>query len=164
MIKITIFQGELPYISAKKEAMWPLYAITRNRCTTRARVTRKIGAIFLSGKHNTYCLPHAFLFKHRIRDHCRNKNHNSKYNHTVFYRNCDITFANSIISSTIAKMHMFRIHKIVRITKQRSTWRPVFLFSKSITLFFGYFDPVNICLIIKINNFRGDLSGISAKK
>jgi hypothetical protein len=31
-------------------------------------------------------------------------------------------------------------------------------------LFFGYFDPVNIYfLVIKINNFRGDLSNISAK-
>ena len=29
--------------------------------------------------------------------------------------------------------------------------------------FFGYFDPVNIFFIININNFRGDLSDISAK-
>ena len=27
----------------------------------------------------------------------------------------------------------------------------------------GNFDPVNIFLIVKKNNFRGDLSGISAK-
>ena len=36
-------------------------------------------------------------------------------------------------------------------------------FSKSNNLFFGYFDPINIFLIIKINNFRGDLSDVSAK-
>ena len=39
----------------------------------------------------------------------------------------------------------------------------VLLFSKLIKLFFGYFDPVKYFLIVKINNFRGDLSSISAK-
>ena len=36
-------------------------------------------------------------------------------------------------------------------------------FSKVIRFFLGYFDPINIFLIIKINNFRGDLSDILAK-
>ena len=36
-------------------------------------------------------------------------------------------------------------------------------FSKLNNLFFGYFDPVIVFFIIKINNFRGDLSDISAK-
>ena len=40
----------------------------------------------------------------------------------------------------------------------------MFLFSKLIHLFFGYSDPVNISLGNKINNYRGDLRGISAKK
>ena len=31
-------------------------------------------------------------------------------------------------------------------------------------MFFGYFDPKNIFKIIRINNFRGDLSDMSAKK
>ena len=35
--------------------------------------------------------------------------------------------------------------------------------SKLNHLFFGYFDPVSIILIIKINISRGDLSGISAE-
>ena len=39
----------------------------------------------------------------------------------------------------------------------------MFLFSKLINLLFGYFDPVTIFYVIKINNFRGDLSDISAK-
>ena len=47
-------------------------------------------------------------------DHCRNKTHN-KYNHTVFYRNCDITFANSITSSTIAKMYMYHMQHWVHV-------------------------------------------------
>ena len=39
------------------------------------------------------------------------------------------------------------------------------IFSKLIYLFFGYFDLINIYfLIIKINNFRGDLTDISANK
>ena len=44
-------------------------------------------------------------------------------------------------------------------------WRcSVKFFSKFIYLFVGYFDPVNIyILMIKINNFRGDFSDISAK-
>ena len=36
-------------------------------------------------------------------------------------------------------------------------------FSKLNNLFLGYFDPINNFLIIKMNNFRGDLSDISAK-
>ena len=36
-------------------------------------------------------------------------------------------------------------------------------FSKLSYLFFGYFDPLEYFLIIKINKFRGDLSDISAK-
>ena len=36
-------------------------------------------------------------------------------------------------------------------------------FSKLNNLFFGYFDPITNFLIIKISNFRGDLSDISAK-
>ena len=36
-------------------------------------------------------------------------------------------------------------------------------FSKLNYYFFGYFDHVNNFLIIKITNFRGDLSDISAK-
>ena len=31
-------------------------------------------------------------------------------------------------------------------------------------MFFGYFDPENILLDIKLSNFRGDLTDISAKK
>ena len=34
----------------------------------------------------------------------------------------------------------------------------------SIFFFFGYFDPENIFYIIKINNSRGELTDISAKK
>ena len=36
-------------------------------------------------------------------------------------------------------------------------------FSKLNNLFFGYFDPINSFFILKINNFRGGLSDISAK-
>ena len=36
--------------------------------------------------------------------------------------------------------------------------------SKLNQFIFGRFDPVNIFLIIKINNFRGDLTDVSAKK
>ena len=36
-------------------------------------------------------------------------------------------------------------------------------FSKLINFIFGYFDPTNIFFEIKINNFWGDLGGISAK-
>ena len=42
--------------------------------------------------------------------------------------------------------------------------KAVLLFSKLNDFFFGYFDPENIFLIIEINNFRGDLTDISAKK
>ena len=38
------------------------------------------------------------------------------------------------------------------------------LFSKLNKISFGYFDPENIILDNKINNFRGDLTDISAKK
>ena len=41
--------------------------------------------------------------------------------------------------------------------------RSMKLVSKSNYYYFGYFDPVNDCLIIKINTFRGDLSDVSAK-
>ena len=37
------------------------------------------------------------------------------------------------------------------------------LLSKSNILFFGYFDHINIFLVIKINNCRGDVRDISAK-
>ena len=37
------------------------------------------------------------------------------------------------------------------------------IFSKLIYFIFGYFDPIIIFLIIKINDFRGDLTDISAK-
>ena len=38
------------------------------------------------------------------------------------------------------------------------------IFSTSNSLIFGYFDPINIDILIKkINNFRGDLSDVSAK-
>ena len=40
---------------------------------------------------------------------------------------------------------------------------PVKFFSKLYKLIFGYFDPIIFFLIIKINNFRGDLSDISAE-
>ena len=40
---------------------------------------------------------------------------------------------------------------------------PVKFFSKLIYFFFGYFDPIYIFFIIKINNFRGVLNDISAK-
>ena len=36
-------------------------------------------------------------------------------------------------------------------------------FSKFNYFIFGYFDPTNVFFITKINNFRGDLSGISAE-
>ena len=39
---------------------------------------------------------------------------------------------------------------------------PVKFFS-SFFLVEGYFDPVNIFLMVKITNFRGDLSDVSAK-
>ena len=39
-----------------------------------------------------------------------------------------------------------------------------FLFQNKINCFFGYFEPEKIFLIIKINNFRGELTDISAKK
>ena len=41
--------------------------------------------------------------------------------------------------------------------------RSVKFFSKLNYFIFGFFDPTNNFLIIKINNFWGDLSGISAK-
>ena len=41
---------------------------------------------------------------------------------------------------------------------------PVLLFSKLNKMFFGYFDPETIFKIIKLNNFRGDLTDISTKK
>ena len=37
------------------------------------------------------------------------------------------------------------------------------IFSKLNYFTFGYFDPIIFFLIIKINNFRGDLSDVSAK-
>ena len=37
-------------------------------------------------------------------------------------------------------------------------------FSNLIKLFFGYFDPDNIFLIMKINNFQGELTDILARK
>ena len=37
-------------------------------------------------------------------------------------------------------------------------------FQKLNIIFFGCFDPIFFFLIIKINNFRGDLSDISAKR
>ena len=40
---------------------------------------------------------------------------------------------------------------------------PVKFFSKCDYNFLGYFDPIKTFLIIKINNFRGDLSDVSAK-
>ena len=40
---------------------------------------------------------------------------------------------------------------------------PVKFFSKLNYFISGYFDPINIFLIIKINNLQGDLSSISAK-
>ena len=40
----------------------------------------------------------------------------------------------------------------------------VLLFSKLNKIFFGFFDPGNIFLDKKINNFRGELTDISAKK
>ena len=39
----------------------------------------------------------------------------------------------------------------------------VLLFSKFNKMFVGYFDPENFILDNKINNFRGDLTDISAK-
>ena len=42
-------------------------------------------------------------------------------------------------------------------------WIPVLLFSKLNQLFFGYFDPVNMFLIMKINKVRGDLTDISVE-
>ena len=35
-------------------------------------------------------------------------------------------------------------------------------FSKSNYYYFGYFDPINLIFVIRINTFRGDLSNISA--
>ena len=43
-------------------------------------------------------------------------------------------------------------------------WHSVKFFSKLNEIFSGYFDPKNILYMININNFRGDLSNISAKK
>ena len=40
----------------------------------------------------------------------------------------------------------------------------VLLFSKLNKLFFGYFDPDFFYNIVKINDFRGELDDISAKK
>ena len=39
-----------------------------------------------------------------------------------------------------------------------------FLFSKLNKLFFGCFDPENIFWIMKMDNFQGELTDISAKK
>ena len=41
---------------------------------------------------------------------------------------------------------------------------PVLPFSKLNNFIFGYFDPENVFLIMKINNFRGDPTDNSAKK
>ena len=38
------------------------------------------------------------------------------------------------------------------------------MFQDQITFFFGYFDPTNIFLIIKMNDFRGEVTHTSAKK
>ena len=37
-------------------------------------------------------------------------------------------------------------------------------FSKLDELFFGYFDPENVFQVVKINNFRRDLTNTSVKK
>ena len=43
--------------------------------------------------------------------------------------------------------------------------QPVLLFSKLNKVFFGYFDPENdFFQMIQINNCRGDLTDVSAKK
>ena len=39
---------------------------------------------------------------------------------------------------------------------------PVLLFLKSKKMLFGYFDPQKIVFDVKINNFRGELTDISA--
>ena len=45
----------------------------------------------------------------------------------------------------------------------RNAWvRPVKFFSKLSYFIFGYLDPTNIFLIVKINNVWGDLSDVSA--
>ena len=49
-------------------------------------------------------------------------------------------------------------------------WHPslrrdaVFLFSKLNIMCSGYFDPENVFVIVKINNFRGDLTDVLAKR
>ena len=41
--------------------------------------------------------------------------------------------------------------------------RTIEVFFKIESFVMGYFDPINTFLITEINNFRGDLSGISAE-
>ena len=50
------------------------------------------------------------------------------------------------------------------VTTQCTSHRQCFCFQNETKCIFGHFDPENICLVMKITNFRGDLTDISAKK
>ena len=48
--------------------------------------------------------------------------------------------------------------------RRQNRWTAVLPFSKLKKIFFGYFDPEHVFEIMKINNFRGELTDISAKR
>ena len=73
--------------------------------------------------------------------------------------------------TTVYEMHLCSISKmsIIEVVLKKlctasSLYWAVLLFSKLRNNVLGYFDPKQYFLIIKIDDFRGDLSGNSAEK